>query len=85
MAATVTSTSVDSAAQLATLQVQMQKEQDDAAEAMRQDALDELKSYTFDYRTMQFSIRVSDRARKYSGATAPSLTGQTPDAPPTSR
>jgi hypothetical protein len=31
------------AAQLATLQIQMQKEQDDAAEAVRQDALDDLK------------------------------------------
>jgi hypothetical protein len=36
--------SSDLAAQLATLQIQMQKEQDDAAEAMRQDALDDLKA-----------------------------------------
>jgi hypothetical protein len=36
--------SSDLAAQLATLQVQMQKEQDDAAEASRQDALNELKT-----------------------------------------
>ena len=36
--------SSDLAAQLATLQIQMQKEQDDAAEAVRQDALDELKA-----------------------------------------
>ena len=36
--------SSDLAAQLATLQIQMQKEQDDAAEAVRQDALDELKT-----------------------------------------
>jgi hypothetical protein len=36
--------SSDLAAQLATLQVQMQKEQDDAAAALRQDALDELKT-----------------------------------------
>jgi hypothetical protein len=35
--------SSDLAAKLADLQVQMQKEQDDAAEALRQDALDELK------------------------------------------
>jgi hypothetical protein len=35
--------SSDLAAQLATLQIQMQKEQDDAAEAVRQDALDDLK------------------------------------------
>jgi hypothetical protein len=33
----------DLSTQLAALQVQMQKEQDDAAEAVRQDALDELK------------------------------------------
>jgi len=33
----------DLTAKLADLQVQMQKEQDDAAEALRQDALDELK------------------------------------------
>jgi hypothetical protein len=36
--------SSDLAAQLATLQIQMQKEQDDAAEAVRQDALDDLKA-----------------------------------------
>jgi F0F1-type ATP synthase assembly protein I len=36
--------SSDLAAQLATLQIQMQKEQDDAAEAARQDALDDLKA-----------------------------------------
>jgi hypothetical protein len=57
--------SSDLAAQLATLQVQMQKEQDDAAEAMRQDALDELKTRLGD--TSSARDMATELAKAHSG------------------
>jgi hypothetical protein len=57
--------SSDLAAQLATLQVQMQKEQDDAAEAMRQDALDELKTRLAD--TSSARDMATELAKAHSG------------------
>jgi hypothetical protein len=57
--------SSDLAAQLAALQVQMQKEQDDAAEAMRQDALDELKTRLAD--TSSARDMATELAKAHSG------------------
>jgi hypothetical protein len=57
--------SSDLAAQLATLQVQMQKEQDDAAEALRQDALDELKTRLAD--TSSARDMATELAKAHSG------------------
>jgi hypothetical protein len=57
--------SSDLAAQLATLQVQMQKEQDDAAEALRQDALDELRTRLAD--TSSARDMATELAKAHSG------------------
>jgi hypothetical protein len=57
--------SADLAVQLATLQLQMQKEQDDAAEAMRQDALDELKTRLGD--TSSARDMATELAKAHSG------------------
>lgn len=52
-------------AKLADLQLQMQKEQDDAAQAMRQDALDELKARLAD--TGSARDMVTELAKAHSG------------------
>jgi hypothetical protein len=57
--------SADLAVQLATLQLQMQKEQDDAAETMRQDALDELKTRLGD--TSSARDMATELAKAHSG------------------
>jgi predicted phage tail protein len=62
--------SQDLAAKLADLQVQMQKEQDDAAEAGRQDALDELKARLVDTssaRDMATSLAQAHSGLAYGG------------------
>jgi len=62
--------SQDLAAKLADLQVQMQKEQDDAAEAGRQDALDELKARLADTtsaRDMATSLAQAHSGLAYGG------------------
>lgn len=57
--------SQDLATQLATLQVQMQKEQDAAEEALRQDALDELKTRLAD--TASARDMATELAKAHSG------------------
>jgi hypothetical protein len=57
--------SADLAVQLATLQLQMQKEQDDATEAMRQNALDELKTRLGD--TSSARDMATELAKAHSG------------------
>jgi hypothetical protein len=57
--------SSDLAAKLADLQVQMLKEQDDAAEALRQDALDELKARLAD--TGSARDMATELAKSHSG------------------
>jgi hypothetical protein len=57
--------SSDLAGKLAELQAQMQKEQDDAAEALRQDALDELKARLAD--TSSARDMATELAKAHSG------------------